>query len=152
MLTQYDETDETSGLRIQLKLENPSRILKRRADVPIASMTTYDLILHLESNGWRRELWATRDAPTPFDTAASNPKTWFVKPTSVAVCHWYLRALASPSELSTAGHNAVEHFQTTKYYKGLLGIVPKRRSTRATDLKFVKDDTVDSVNPPLVQE
>ena len=67
-----------SILRLVVMLQNPVAALTPRCSVPLREWTTWELVDHLQDNGWVIDAsWGSRKPPSPF--ALGQPKSLYIK-------------------------------------------------------------------------
>ena len=105
-----------------LKLERPFKVCQRR-EVPIADMTTYELIVLLRERGWVWNLWVPKSKRPahlvlPEAYVPGSAKVWFSPGISVV---WpYLAVLAQVDELASQGLPRVPHAREVALYNKIL--------------------------------
>ena len=121
-------------------------------EVLLENLTTWELILRLDAEGWTWKKLANKKKAGPLSYSIGDPKIWYSS--CVSTSEFYLRALLSAPRLAEAGPHAILHGQLPSYYKRLLGggkqpPPPRRRAA----LKFeFESDVADGIRGPLPPE
>ena len=140
------------------RVYKPTAVVKARLDTPLNQMSVLDLAGLLASRGFRHMTWlpsGDRADPKHLDVETEEPKLWFTwKPPEQhpPISKFYLMVLASLSHLKT---DAVHHFQSDEYYKGLLGKQPLEKKRKLDNAFVCADQGIDldelSLPPPRVR-
>ena len=89
------------------------------------SMTTYEVVLALEADGFKHVVLGSKDAKKKAKTfyMPGDAKEWYTKDNAKTVSHWYLCALC----LAADHGKAVPHLAADSVYKDILGLDDKPR-------------------------
>jgi hypothetical protein len=108
----------TRRLHFRFTLSHPVPVFRPRAGLPLADLTTWELLRYLVNNGWS-DGKNSRAVPYVHDGVAH----YFAKRViTVRGHHYYFLVLASAEVLFSRGVVSVHHHQPVDYYKCLLSL------------------------------
>ena len=77
-----------------------------------------DLVLYLEANAWKFEVWRGDSFPPPLDIKKQEPKIAYLRKQWTSAPKVYLQVLAALHRIHIV--DVLNHFQKDSYYKALL--------------------------------
>ena len=125
----------TSGrqcFRVCCEVSAPKRAAWKRPGIALEECTVWELIIHLDVEGFSHTVKKTSKYDASFDPKAKEPrKLWYSAPGQVTVARSYLLALAT-------GQHTVPHWHTAGFYDALLAGVPYVKKSRRKKFKFTQ--------------